>query len=93
MKKKEVALLLAIFLGFTGAHKFYLGETQWGMGYAVILFASIILAFFAIGLLGFVLVGILQLIDIVNLAAMKRSTFNLRYNRPDDIDTPQNKAA
>lgn len=32
-KNKLVAALLAFFLGLLGAHKFYLGQTGWGVVY------------------------------------------------------------
>jgi TM2 domain-containing membrane protein YozV len=35
MKNKNSAALLAFFLGGVGVHKFYLGETGWGILYAI----------------------------------------------------------
>ena len=32
-KNRGVAVLLAVFLGWFGAHKFYLGQTGWGIVY------------------------------------------------------------
>lgn len=63
-KEKSTALLLAIFVGGLGIHKFYLGET--GMG---------VLYLFTGGLC-----GIGTIIDVVRLVMMKDEEFNARYN-------------
>ena len=47
-KKKGVAVLLALFLGGLGGHKFYLGKYLQGVAYVVfaVTFAPAIIAFF-----------------------------------------------
>jgi TM2 domain-containing membrane protein YozV len=45
---KVVACLLAIFLGLFGAHRFYLGQTMWGLFYLlmnVLLFLTVVVPF------------------------------------------------
>ena len=36
-KSKTTAVVLGVFLGFFGAHRFYLGQVGWGIGYLVLL--------------------------------------------------------
>jgi len=47
VKNKIVAGLLAIFLGYLGIHKFYLGQKRWGIVY-LLLFWTYITFFLAI---------------------------------------------
>ena len=55
-KEKTTTLLLALFLGVIGAHKFYIGNNKSGIFYLII------------GLLtGFLVSGILTLIDIIKI--------------------------
>lgn len=44
-KDRTVAVLLALFLGFIGAHKFYLGQPGWGVLY--VLFSWTMIPFLA----------------------------------------------
>lgn len=81
MKKRDLAILLAILFGYIGVHKFYLKENEWGAFYVLLFLASFILSFFAIGLLGFILIAIIVVIDVINLSTMKRSDFNIKYNK------------
>lgn len=41
MRNKVVASLFAFFLGGFGAHKFYLGETGWGIAYLLFTWTGI----------------------------------------------------
>jgi len=67
MKNKTTAMLLALFLGGIGIHKFYLGKNIMGLIY--IAFAwSLIPA-----LIGF--------IDFIRLAVMSEDDFNYFYNK------------
>lgn len=36
---RKIAIVLAIFLGWLGAHRFYLGQIGWGIVYLIILYA------------------------------------------------------
>lgn len=65
-KNRGTAALLAIFLGFIGIHKFYLGRPGWGLTY---------LCFFWTGIPG--LVG---LVEAVRYVFMKEEDFQLKYS-------------
>lgn len=43
---RKIAIILAIFLGWLGAHRFYLGQVGWGILYLIILyvFAPLVIA-------------------------------------------------
>lgn len=62
-KSGVVAYLLWFFLGGFGAHRFYLGSTGPAIAQLVITLVSIVLSVVAVGLIGFVVVGIWVLID------------------------------
>lgn len=36
--QRKIAIVLAFFLGWLGAHRFYLGQTGWGIVYLIILY-------------------------------------------------------
>lgn len=65
MKDKNVAALLAFFLGTFGIHRFYLGQV--GLGIAYIMF------FWIAWLIGF--------IDFIVFLAMDQKEFDFKYNR------------
>ncbi|MCB0621825.1 MAG: NINE protein [Saprospiraceae bacterium] len=67
MKDKNVAGILALFLGWCGIHRFYLGQVGWGIFYCL--------------LLGTGISFILGLIDAVAFFVMDPENFDLRYNR------------
>lgn len=63
---KKTALLgylLWFFLGSFGAHRFYFGRTGSAVAMLLIFILSIPLAFIAVGLLGFMVVGIWWIVD------------------------------
>jgi TM2 domain-containing membrane protein YozV len=64
-RKKSVAagVLLALFLGGIGAHKFYLGEVGAGVAYIMANLISWMLVFVYIGVLGLIALSVLILID------------------------------
>ena len=66
MKDKNVAAVLALFLGWFGVHKFYLGRIGAGIVYLVFFWTTI--------------PALLGLIDFFVLALMDSDTFNRRYN-------------
>ena len=66
MKDKTVAALLAIFLGWAGIHKFYLGETLAGILY---------LTFFWTGI-----PALIGFFDCIGLLVMTEAAFNAKYN-------------
>ncbi len=63
-KDKMTALLLALFLGGLGIHRFYLDDT--GMGILYILTGG--------------LCGIGVIVDVINIAFMSDEMFDARYN-------------
>jgi TM2 domain-containing membrane protein YozV len=65
-KRKSTAALLAIFTGFIGGHKFYLGETTAGWIYA----------FWFWTLIPF----LISLYEAIVLIEMSQTTFNMTYN-------------
>ena len=72
MKNKTTAALLAIFLGFTGAHKFYLRDTGSGIFYIMLMIFSANLRFPISTILGW--------IDAFALLTMSEERFNQKYN-------------
>lgn len=69
MKNKNTAGLFALFLGWAGIHRFYLGQTGLGILYFCLIFLSF-------GTIPF----ILGLIDAIVLFTMDESEFNRKYN-------------
>lgn len=67
MKDKNVAGILALFLGWIGVHRFYLGQVGLGILY-VILSVSMISV-------------ILGIIDAIVFFSMEQDTFDIKYNR------------
>jgi len=65
MKSKKTAIILAIFLGAVGAHRFYLGQTGKGILYF---------------LLGFGFFGLLGILDGVIWAMGSNEAFDKKYN-------------
>jgi TM2 domain-containing membrane protein YozV len=74
MKDKNVAAILALFFGFLGAHKFYLGRIGSGVLYLIFSFTFI--------------PALLGLIDFFVLALMDRDEFNRRYNGAYTFPSP-----
>jgi TM2 domain-containing membrane protein YozV/ribosomal protein L40E len=66
-KSKIAAALFAIFLGWMGAHKFYLGDVGWGVVY---------LLFFWTGIPAFV-----GFIEFILLLTMSDEAFNQKYGQ------------
>lgn len=66
MKDKNIAAILALFMGAIGVHKFYLGRIGAGILYLVFSFTFI--------------PAVLGLIDFFILALMDSDEFNRRYN-------------
>ena len=64
-KSKGVAILLALFLGGFGIHKFYLGQTLWGILYLLFFWTFI--------------PAIISLFEVFILLFMNESEFNRRF--------------
>ena len=65
MKDKNVAALLAFFLGWLGVHRFYLGQIGLGVFYLI---------FMPIGI-------VLSIIDFIAFLSMDQEVFDVKYNR------------
>lgn len=68
MRDKNTAVLLAFFLGWVGAHRFYLGQRVLGVLYIILLFT-------------FGISFIIALIDFIGLLAMRKDRFDYLYNK------------
>lgn len=66
MKSRVTAIILCWFLGIFGVHKFYLGQTGWGVAY---------LLFFWTGI---PFIGVI--IDFFSLVFMSDADFNVKFN-------------
>lgn len=66
VSQRKIAIILAVFLGWLGAHRFYLGQIGWGIFYLVLFY---ILPPVAIGL---------GLIDAIRYAFMSPEEFKQR---------------
>ena len=66
MKDKNVAAILAFFFGWSGAHKFYLGQIGWGIVYLAFCWTLI--------------PSLVAFIEFVILAVMDKDEFNRRFN-------------
>ncbi len=61
--QRRIAIVLAVFLGWLGAHRFYLGQIGWGLGFLVIAWIFVPLAV------------VLGLIDAIRYLFMDDDTF------------------
>lgn len=68
MKDKNVAGILAFFLGWLGIHRFYLNQTGLGVVYLIFFW--------------FPLIWIIAFIDAISLFVMDKDVFDLKHNRP-----------
>jgi TM2 domain-containing membrane protein YozV len=66
MKEKVVAILLCFFLGGFGIHKFYLGQTGYGIIYLLFCWTLI--------------PGIVAFFELLMLISMSDAEFNRQYN-------------
>lgn len=67
MKDKNVAGILALFLGWLGVHRFYLGQV--GRGFLYLIFCW------------FPLIWLIALIDAIGLLSMDQDRFDKKYNK------------
>lgn len=70
-----IAYILWFFLGYFGAHRFYAGQTGSGVVMLVLFFVSLLLSVVAVGVLGFLVLGLWLFIDIFLIPGMVE-----RYN-------------
>lgn len=72
-KSKLVAGILAIFGGWAGIHRFYLGDTQVGIAYIAIMILTASVAFPVTTVMGFV--------EALRFLTMGQSEFDRKYNK------------
>jgi TM2 domain-containing membrane protein YozV len=77
MRNKNAAGLFAIFLGWAGVHRFYLGQVGLGVLY-------VILTIFSLGVIS----GILSLIDAIVFFSMDEEKFDFKYNSQQGMVPP-----
>lgn len=65
--QRKIAIVLAVFLGWLGCHRFYLGQVGWGVGYLILFYVFAPLAV------------ILGLIDAIRYLFMDDKTFSTSY--------------
>lgn len=65
-KKRSTAILLTLFLGGIGAHKFYLRQTGWGVIYLLFFWTTI--------------PALVSIVELIILIVMGDSEFNKRFN-------------
>jgi TM2 domain len=95
-KSKDIAALIALFLGPFAVHKFYLDESKEGfiqVGFLVFFTMGIVLAIrnqsndlytsplFIASCLGASIIGFKAAFDSINLAYMSEYDFNQKYNK------------
>ena len=66
-KSLVLAYLLFFFVGGLGIHKFYVGNTKWGIAYLVLTLLGFITLPVYIGILFLLAVGVLCIIDLFTL--------------------------
>jgi len=66
MKSKSTTAVLAFFLGGFGAHRFYLGQTGFGILYFIFCWTLI--------------PAVIALVDFVVFVSISEETFNAKYN-------------
>jgi len=75
-KSALVAYLLWFFLGWFGAHRFYLGRIGSGVAQLVITLVSLMLTVVGVGFLGFLIVAIWAFVDAFLIPGMTRDHNN-----------------
>ncbi len=66
MRDKNTAAILALLLGGIGGHKFYLGQTGWGIVYLIFCWTFI--------------PALVAFIEVIMLLTMSKETFDLKFN-------------
>ncbi|MEO1263684.1 MAG: NINE protein [Bacteroidota bacterium] len=80
MKKrdKNVAGILALFFGWLGVHRYYLGQNDWGLSYT--LGASFVMFIKPLRILYIPFIMIVCMIDAITLFAMEKRDFDAKFN-------------
>ena len=77
MRNKTAAGLFALFLGWAGVHRFYLGQVGYGILY-------VFLTIFSLG----IITGFLGLIDAIVFFSMNEDDFDAKYNTAQGMVPP-----
>lgn len=80
MKNKTVTAILAMFFGFFGVHRFYLGQRALGVIYMVLSFFTIMITAEE-GVPLVMIPAVLALVDTILFFAMPKAEFDAKYNR------------
>jgi class 3 adenylate cyclase/TM2 domain-containing membrane protein YozV len=86
IRKKRVAMLLALFFGIFGAHRFYLGQRKKGMTFLTFFFIGLVLSDLPFSIVG--IVAIIAFIDFILLWAMPNEEFDRKYNLAPVAERP-----
>ena len=83
-KKPSTGLLLTLFLGAFGAHRFYLEQVGWGIGYTLFFWTGIpvLAAFVEL----FLIMNRVREFNRTNAARIRASLLALRANRNNNSD-------
>ena len=76
-----IGYLLLIFVGATGAHRFYLGKAGTGATMLVLFVLSLLLSVVVIGLLGFAILGLWSIVDLFLVPGMTQAYNNRLIGR------------
>lgn len=88
MKDKTVAGLLCFFLGELGIHRFYLGQTGRGILCIVISVICTVTSFFFVGLIGWIIFGIVLLVEAIIFWTMDEAMFHQKYDSTPRYGAP-----
>jgi TM2 domain-containing membrane protein YozV len=78
---RVVAALLAVFLGFLGFHKFYLGKPDQGVTCIIVWLISSLLCLVLIGFLFLFVLWVVCLIEGLSYISMTQAQFDQTYDR------------
>jgi TM2 domain-containing membrane protein YozV len=80
MKTRAVTVILALLLGITGFHRFYLGDNYSGSAFFTGLMVCIVLSLFGMGSWSFAMLGMIAVADAINFSSMSHQAFDEQYN-------------
>ena len=81
MKDKNIAGILALFLGFLGVHRFYLEQVGWGIFHLMLAGMGLLGMGGFFGMSFLAISWIISLISAIYILSMDTDEFNIRYNK------------